>query len=330
MLRDAPIAAGSIGSPTSVLKERKSRFKTDSSMPITSALAERLGCIRRRRVRLDIAARLRKFQMLWSDCLDNSSRNGSRAKICVAFSFGTATHSCVSFLPGRRYRQCLAICQFQDTPSCSLQEVSVTSLFPMFIKLEGRHVLVVGAGKVGEQKIEGLLETGARIRVVALDATPAVREWARIGKIDLELRAFHRDDLAGAFLAVVATSSRTVNERIYHEAQVRGVLCNVVDVPELCDFFYPSVVRRGDLQIAVSTSGKSPSLAQRIRQQLEKQFGPGYAAWVAELGETRKLILASDLDQQRKLELLHSLASREAAEAALAQTPELIGKGEEA
>jgi len=206
----------------------------------------------------------------------------------------------------------------------------VTSLFPMFIKLEGRHVLVVGAGKVGEQKIEGLLETGARIRVVALDATPAVREWARIGKIDLELRAFHRDDLAGAFLAVVATSSRTVNERIYHEAQVRGVLCNVVDVPELCDFFYPSVVRRGDLQIAVSTSGKSPSLAQRIRQQLEKQFGPGYAAWVAELGETRKLILASDLDQQRKLELLHSLASREAAEAALAQTPELIGKGEEA
>ena len=206
----------------------------------------------------------------------------------------------------------------------------MNSLFPMFIKLEGRQVLVVGAGKVGEQKIEGLLETGARIRVVALDATPAVREWARAGEIDLELRAFHRDDLAGAFLAVVATSSRTLNERIYHEAQMRGVLCNVVDVPELCDFFYPSVVRRGDLQIAVSTSGKSPSLAQKIRQQLEKQIGPGYAAWVAELGETRKLILASDLDQQRKLEMLHSLASREAAEAALAETPELIGKGEEA
>ena len=206
----------------------------------------------------------------------------------------------------------------------------MTSFFPMFIKLEGRQVLVVGAGKVGEQKIEGLLETGTRIRVVATDASPAVREWAHIGKIELELRAFHADDLAGAFLAVVATSSRTLNERIYHEAQVRGVLCNVVDVPELCDFFYPSVVRRGDLQIAVSTSGKSPSLAQKIRQQLEKQFGPGYAAWVAELGETRKLILASDLDQQRKLELLHSLASREAAEAALAETPELIGKGEEA
>ena len=206
----------------------------------------------------------------------------------------------------------------------------MTSLFPMFIKLAGRQVLVVGAGNVGEPKIGGLLETGARIRVVALDATPTVREWARAGKVELELRGFTAGDLAGAFLAVVATSSRTLNERIYREAQAHGVLCNVVDVPDLCDFFYPSVVRRGDLQIAVSTSGKSPSLAQKIRQQLEKQFGPGYAAWVAELGETRKLILASDLDKERKLELLHSLASREAVEAALAEIRELVGKGEEA
>jgi precorrin-2 dehydrogenase / sirohydrochlorin ferrochelatase len=199
----------------------------------------------------------------------------------------------------------------------------VTSLFPMFMKLEGRQCLVVGAGKVGEPKIGGLLETGARIRVIALDASPAVREWARSGKIELELRAFTNDDLLGAFLVVVATASRTLNERIYHEAQRLGILCNVVDVPDLCDFFYPSIVRRGDLQIAVSTAGKSPSLAQKIRQQLEKQFGPGYAAWVAELGETRKLILASDLDKERKLDLLHSLASREAFEAALAENAEL-------
>ena len=199
----------------------------------------------------------------------------------------------------------------------------MTSLFPMFMKLEGRQCLVVGAGKVGEPKIAGMLETGARIRVVALDASPAIREWARSGKIELELRAFTNDDLHGAFLVVVATGSRTLNERIYHEAQRLGILCNVVDVPDLCDFFYPSIVRRGDLQIAVSTSGKSPSLAQKIRQQLEKQFGPGYAAWVAELGETRKLILASDLDKERKLDLLHSLASREAFEAALAENAEL-------
>jgi precorrin-2 dehydrogenase/sirohydrochlorin ferrochelatase len=198
----------------------------------------------------------------------------------------------------------------------------------MFLKLKGRRCLVVGAGNVGEPKIEGLLETGAQVRVVALQASPAVREWARAGKIELELRAFTADDLRDVFLAVVATSSRTLNERIYHDAQVRGVLCNVVDVPDLCDFYYPSIVRRGDLQIAVSTAGQSPSLAQKIRQQLEKQFGPGYAAWVAELGETRKLILASPLDKQQKLDLLHSLASREAVEAALAELPELVGKGE--
>jgi precorrin-2 dehydrogenase/sirohydrochlorin ferrochelatase len=204
----------------------------------------------------------------------------------------------------------------------------------MFMKLEGRQCLVVGAGKVGEPKIGGLLETGARIRVVALDATPAVREWARAGRIELELRAFANDDLHGALLVVVATSSRTLNERIYHDAQRLNLLCNVVDVPDLCDFFYPSVVRRGDLQIAVSTAGQSPSLAQKIRQQLEKQFGPGYTSWVAELGETRKLILASDLDKDRKLDLLHSLVSREAAQKALAEhqelTPELTAQGDRA
>jgi precorrin-2 dehydrogenase len=206
----------------------------------------------------------------------------------------------------------------------------VTNLFPMFLKLEGKQCLVVGAGKIGEPKIGGLLETGARIRVVSLDASPAVREWARAGKIELEVRAFSAEDLDGAFLAIVATNSRTLNERVYRAAQSRGVLCNVVDVPDLCDFFYPAIVRRGALQIAISTAGQSPSLAQKIRQQLEKQFGPGYASWVAELGETRQFILSSDLDRERKLDLLHSLASREAVEAALAEVPELITKGEPA
>ncbi len=204
----------------------------------------------------------------------------------------------------------------------------MTNLFPMFLKLRGRQVLVIGAGRIGEPKIAGLLETGARIRVVSLDASSGVRKWASEGKISLELRAFAPDDLDGAFLAVVATNSRTLNERVYQEAQRRHVLCNVVDVPELCDFFYPAVVRRGDLQIAISTAGQSPSLAQKIRQQLEKQFGPAYAEWVAELGETRKLILASDLDKERKSDLLHALASREALEAALLETRELVAKGE--
>ncbi|HTS38281.1 MAG TPA: bifunctional precorrin-2 dehydrogenase/sirohydrochlorin ferrochelatase [Candidatus Solibacter sp.] len=206
----------------------------------------------------------------------------------------------------------------------------MTNLFGMFVKLEGRRVLVVGAGKVGEPKVAGLLETGALVRVVAMEATQNVREWARAGKVELELRAFSPDDLAGVFLAVVATNSHSLNVRIYNEAQRRNVLCNVVDVPDLCDFFYPAVVRRGDLQIAISTAGQSPSLAQKIRQQLEKQFGPAYAAWVAELGETRRMILASDLDKQRKLDLLHSLASREALEAAMAEASQLAVQGEQA
>ena len=189
---------------------------------------------------------------------------------------------------------------------------------------------MVGAGEVGASKIAGLLDTGARVRVVSLDASPVVREWARTRKVDLELRHFSADDLNGAFLAIVATSSRHVNERVSQESQRRGILCNVVDVPDLCDFYYPSVVRRGDLQIAVSTAGQSPSLAQLIRKQIEKQFGPAYAAWVAELGETRRMILASDLEKERKLELLHSLASREAFEAALAESRELATTGERA
>ena len=193
----------------------------------------------------------------------------------------------------------------------------MSSLFPMFMKLEGKRCLVVGAGKVGEPKIDSLIGTGARVHVIALEASEPMQKWANAGKITLNLRPFAPADLDGAFLAVVATGSRTLNGSIYREAQQRGVLCNVVDDPEYCDFYYPAVVRRGDLQIAISTNGQSPSLSQRLRQQLERQFGPGYAQWVAELGETRKLVLASDLAPQRKRELLLSLASREALKAAL-------------
>jgi len=199
----------------------------------------------------------------------------------------------------------------------------VTSLFPMFMKLAGTQCLVVGAGKVGEPKIGGLIDTGASIHVVALEASAQVRGWADTGKIELELRAFAEKDLDGKFLAVVATASRSLNEFVYRKAQQRGVLCNVVDVPEHCDFYYPAIVERGDLQIAISTNGQSPSLAQKLRQQLELQFGEEYAEWVRQLGETRRLILVSDLDQECKSELLHSLASREAFEAALAKLQRL-------
>ncbi len=203
----------------------------------------------------------------------------------------------------------------------------MTNLFPMFLKLEGKRCLVVGAGPVGEPKICSLLDTGAEIHVVACAAGTATHQLAREGKIRLSLRAFASPDLDGVFVAVVATSSRAINDSIYRQAQGRGILCNVVDDPGRCDFFYPAVVRRGALQIAISTSGQSPSLAKKLRQQLERQFSPGYARWVEELGETRRRILASTLHPQRKQELLRSLASEQAFESALAeQAPAQAGE----
>jgi precorrin-2 dehydrogenase/sirohydrochlorin ferrochelatase len=204
------------------------------------------------------------------------------------------------------------------------------SLFPMFIRLQGRAVLVVGAGKVGEIKIRALLETGASIRVVALEASETVREWSQLGLIVLEERAFIPSDLDGTFLAVVATSVRELNELAYTEARKRGVLCNVVDVPEQCDFYYPAIVQRGDLQIAISTSGQSPALARHLREQLEKQFGPAYGDWVAELGETRREILASHLTREQKRELLLSLAARPALERMLAANSNHNSEGDAA
>ena len=203
----------------------------------------------------------------------------------------------------------------------------MNSLFPIFVKLDGRQVLVVGAGRVGEPKIRGLLSTGARIRVVAQQATEVVQEWARNAEIQLEERSFVPSDLDNVFLVVVATSSRDLNQLVFNEAHARTVLCNVVDVPEQCDFYYPAVLQRGDLQIAISTSGQSPSLAQRIRQQLERQFGAGYSRWVAELGETRRRVLASNLGAERKRDLLQSLASVEAFEAALSDGLKANRKG---
>ena len=161
------------------------------------------------------------------------------------------------------------------------------TLFPMFMKLEGRSCLVVGAGTVGEPKIGSLIAAGASVRVVALHATAAVADWARDGAITLEARAFTTADLDGTFLVIAATNSRAVNATIFHEARQRNILCNVVDDPEYCDFYYPAVVRRGELQVAISTNGHSPALAQRIRRELEIQFGPEYGEWLGRIGSNQ-------------------------------------------
>ncbi len=179
----------------------------------------------------------------------------------------------------------------------------------MFVKLEGRRVLVVGAGSVGEAKIESLLATGATVCVVAPKATPRVREWAREGRIEWETREYRPSDFAGVFLVIAATSSLALHNEIYAEARSRGVLCNAVDEPERCDFYFPAVVRRGELQIAISTGGLSPALAQRLRKELEEQFGPEWEAWVAQLGRTREELRSIPMPPEQRKRLLHQYAS---------------------
>src|SRR5437660_9638387 len=181
----------------------------------------------------------------------------------------------------------------------------------MFLKLEGQRCLVVGAGDVAESKIAGLLEAAAKVRVVAPEATPQVQSWAATGQIEWLARPCEPSDLDGMFLVIAATFSPELHEQIHAEARRRGVLCNVVDVPELCDFYYPAVVRRGALQIAVSTGGESPALAQRLRKKLEKEFRPEYAAWLKELGESRRTLYVTSEDASDRKIKLHSMASEE-------------------
>lgn len=184
-----------------------------------------------------------------------------------------------------------------------------SSLFPAFLKITGRPCLVVGAGAIGEEKINGLMLAGASVRVVALTATAQVQTWNRERKIRWDQREFRRADLSETFLVVAATSSPELHKKIYAEARRRNILCNVVDDPEHCDFYYGSVVRRGALQIAISSGGQSPALSQRLRKELERQFGPEYEHWLAELGETRERLFSRKIEQTRRKELLHRLAS---------------------
>jgi len=169
----------------------------------------------------------------------------------------------------------------------------------------------VGAGPVGESKIAGLLAARALVTVVAPVATPAIQTLAKDGKIFWHQREFDSHDLDGVMLAVLAVP-KDVAERIYEKAQVRGVLVNSVDDPDNCNFYYPAVVNRGDLQIAISTAGHSPALAQRIRLELEQQFGPDYTQWIQQLGDARRALFATDMDPEARKHRLHELAGAKA------------------
>lgn len=187
-------------------------------------------------------------------------------------------------------------------------------LFPIMVRLDSRKCVVVGAGEIAVAKTTTLLGCGAQVTVIAPHATGPVQQLAREGKLTWRRREFAPHDLDGAFLVIAATNSPAVNEQVFRGGKERGVLCNVVDDPEHCDFYYPAVVHRGPLQIAISTGGHSPALAHRLRVDLERQFGPEYEEWVKQVGRERRKIMALDISEDRRRELLERIASREAYE----------------
>src|SRR6202171_3596167 len=183
-------------------------------------------------------------------------------------------------------------------------------LLPIFVKLRDRLVGEGGGGVIAEGKIEGLFAAEARIRVVSPEVTPRIREWIAQKGVEWRATGVEPGHLDGAFLVVAATSAPGVNEAVFREADARGILCNAVDDIEHCHFYYGSVVQRGDLQIAISTNGKSPALAQRLRRELENQFGPEYEQWLEWLGGAREGVRANESGDDSKKAGLHQLASQ--------------------
>jgi precorrin-2 dehydrogenase / sirohydrochlorin ferrochelatase len=184
-------------------------------------------------------------------------------------------------------------------------------LFPIFLKIAARPCMVVGAGSLAESKIESLRAAHAKVTVIAPTARASIVELAAAGEIEWQQREYVAGDLAGQFLVVAATDSAAVNRAVYHEATERNVICNAVDDPPFCDFYFPSVVRRGDLQIAISTAGASPALAQRLRKEINEQLPLDAGDWVSDLGDLRREVIQMEpLNEGRKW-LLHQLAQRE-------------------
>jgi uroporphyrin-III C-methyltransferase / precorrin-2 dehydrogenase / sirohydrochlorin ferrochelatase len=184
------------------------------------------------------------------------------------------------------------------------------SLLPIFLKLDGRRALLVGAGKVALGKIGTLLSTGLQLRVVAPAALPEIRQLATEGRLEWVERSFEPADLDGNFLVVAATDSPEVNATVHRSAVERNILSNSVDDIPNCVFFFGSVVARGPLQIAISTAGESPAFAQRLRREIDEQLPDDLGPWLENLGELRREVLATHPEGEARKLLLHQLAQR--------------------
>ena len=210
--------------------------------------------------------------------------------------------------------ECFVVSACQSAETAERAEPADKRYYMACIDLEGREVLVVGAGPVALEKIEGLLDASARITVVAPVVSPEVRTLAVDRRIELQRRGYRTADLAGRFLVIAATSTRSVNERVFRDAENRGQLCNVVDVPHLCSFILPAVHRRDPIAVAVSTGGASPALAQRLRDEIARVVRPEHAELARRLRRERpwaKANLASYQDRKAYFDAVVDQALRE-------------------
>ncbi len=190
----------------------------------------------------------------------------------------------------------------------------MTVFYPVYLNLEGRPCVVIGGGQVAEQKVMGLLAAGARVTVISPEATGRVADLASQGVIQLERRPYRRGDLEGAFLVVAGTDDRSVNHAVWEEAEERRTLLNAVDDMPHCNFIAPAIYRQGDLTVAVSTAGKSPALAARVRDRLGALIGPDYGTFLDLLGEARPEVAARVPDLASRAALWHRIVDSDAIE----------------
>ena len=193
-------------------------------------------------------------------------------------------------MPAQAYAGKECVCQYRKgicDQSC-VRDMLETPLYVACLKLKGQRCLVIGGGDVGLEKVEGLLACDGDVTLIAPEAHPALQEHAAEGSIGWERREYAGPaDLEGALLAIAATDRSEVNIRVYEDAEARSMLVNVVDVPPLCNFILPAIVRSGPLAIAISTAGASPALAKRMKREIADAFGEPYARLAVILNDAR-------------------------------------------
>lgn len=187
----------------------------------------------------------------------------------------------------------------------------MAKIYPVCLRLEGRLCAVVGGGAVAERKVQGLLEASADVRVISPALTPALADLAARGVVEHVARPYRAGDVEGAFLVICATNDQDVNASVARECAARGIPVNVVDEPDLSSFFVPAMVRQGDLVIAVSTGGKSPLTARRIKEELLSLFGPAWAEYLDMVGKEREKILREVRDPATRERMLAKLSAPE-------------------